>query len=145
MLRVAQSLRAGRSGDRIPVVWGRDFPHLSRPAPGAHPASYKMCTRSFPGVKRPGHGVDHPPLSSAEVEGTVELYIYSPLGLRGLFYGDLYLYLYYGRKCYLKMFQLCPPPPPTGCLTNLWTQYRLFLHISSIFGTRCEKGWPWLI
>jgi hypothetical protein len=27
----------------------------------AHPASYKMGTGSFPGVKRPGRGVDHPP------------------------------------------------------------------------------------
>ena len=30
---------------------------------------------SFPGVKRPGRGADHPPPSSAEVEGEVELYI----------------------------------------------------------------------
>jgi len=29
--------------------------------PGAKPASYTMGTRSFPGVKLPGHGVDHPP------------------------------------------------------------------------------------
>ena len=28
--------------------------------PGAHPASYTMGTGSFPGVKRPGRGVDHP-------------------------------------------------------------------------------------
>jgi len=27
----------------------------------AHPASYTMGTGSFPGVKRPGRGVDHPP------------------------------------------------------------------------------------
>ena len=36
--------------------------------PGAHPASYEMGTGSFPGVKRPQRGVDHPPLSSAEVQ-----------------------------------------------------------------------------
>jgi len=29
---------------------------------GAHPASYTMGTGSFRGVKRPGHGVDHPHL-----------------------------------------------------------------------------------
>jgi hypothetical protein len=39
-----------------------------------------MCTGSLPGVKRPGRDVDHPPQSSAEVEGRVELYIFSPCG-----------------------------------------------------------------
>ena len=48
--------------------------------PGAHPASYTMGTGSFPGVKRSERGVDHPPISSAEVEGRVELYHYSPSG-----------------------------------------------------------------
>ena len=51
----------------------------------------------------------------------------------------------YGQKWYLKVFQLRPPPAPlSGCLTNLWRQGGLFLHISSIFGTRCEKGCPFL-
>jgi hypothetical protein len=35
---------------------------------------------SFPGVKWPGHGVDHPPSSSGRVKETVELYLYSPSG-----------------------------------------------------------------
>jgi hypothetical protein len=34
-----------------------------------------MDTGSFLGVKRPGRGVDHPPPSSAEIEGSEELYI----------------------------------------------------------------------
>ena len=47
----------------------------------AHSPSNTMGTGSFPGVKRTWRGVDHlPPLSSAEVEGSVELYIYSPSG-----------------------------------------------------------------
>jgi hypothetical protein len=33
--------------------------------PGAHKASCTMGTGSFPGVKRPGRGADHPPPSSA--------------------------------------------------------------------------------
>jgi hypothetical protein len=45
---------------------------------------YNVYRVSFPGVKRPGRGVDHPPPSSAEVKERVELYLYSPLGLRGL-------------------------------------------------------------
>jgi hypothetical protein len=40
-----------------------------------------MGTGSSPGVKRPGHRDDLPPPSSTEVEGRVELYIYSPSGL----------------------------------------------------------------
>ena len=51
--------RAGRSGDRIPV--GMRFSTSVQTGPGAHPASYTMSTVSFPGVKRPGRGVDHPP------------------------------------------------------------------------------------
>jgi hypothetical protein len=34
----------------------------------------------FPGVKRQGRGVDHPPPSSAEIKEKVELYLYSPSG-----------------------------------------------------------------
>jgi hypothetical protein len=35
---------------------------------------------SFPGVKRPGRGGNHPPQSSAEVKERIELYLYSPFG-----------------------------------------------------------------
>jgi len=45
-----------------------------------HPASYTMSTGFFPGVKRPGRGVGHPPPSSAEVKEIVELYLYSYSG-----------------------------------------------------------------
>jgi len=38
-----------------------------------------LGTGSFPGVKRPGRGVDHPPTSSAEVKERVQLYLYSGL------------------------------------------------------------------
>jgi hypothetical protein len=45
----------------------RFFAHVQT-GPGAHPASCKMGTGSFPGVNRPGRGADHPPSPSAEVE-----------------------------------------------------------------------------
>jgi hypothetical protein len=35
---------------------------------------------SFPGVKRPGLGEDHPPSSTSGVRERVELYLYSPSG-----------------------------------------------------------------
>jgi ABC-type sugar transport system permease subunit len=68
----------------IPTTWKPNpiqySSHYYNLQPGAHPASYTMGTMSFPGVKRPGRGVYHPPLSSAEVKERVELYLYSPAG-----------------------------------------------------------------
>ena len=55
----SNSLRAGRSGDRIPV--GARFSAPVQTGCEAHPASYTMGTGSFSGVRRPGRGVDHPP------------------------------------------------------------------------------------
>ena len=48
--------------------------------PGAHPTSCKMGTWSFPRVKRPGRGADHPPPSKRRGHERVELYLYSPSG-----------------------------------------------------------------
>ena len=50
---------------------GWDFPHPSRPALGHNKPPIRLGTGSFLWVKRQGHGVDHPPPSSAEVEGRV--------------------------------------------------------------------------
>jgi hypothetical protein len=55
---IAQSVRAGWSGDRIPV--GARFSSPFQTGPVGHPASCAMGTGSFPGVKRPGCGVDNP-------------------------------------------------------------------------------------
>jgi len=57
-IRYRDWLRAGRSGDRIPV--GTRYSAPVQTGPGAHPPSYTTGTASFPGVKRPGRGVDHP-------------------------------------------------------------------------------------
>ena len=50
----SDSLRAGRSGDRIPV--GASFSAPVQTGPEAHPASCKTGTGSFPGVSC-GRGV----------------------------------------------------------------------------------------
>jgi len=50
---IAIELWAGRSG--IESRWERDFPSVLT-GPGAHPASFEMCTGSFLGVKC-GRGV----------------------------------------------------------------------------------------
>ena len=59
---------------------GARFSAAVQTGPGAQPASYTTGNGYFLGVKRPGRGVDHPPQSSAEVVGRVELYLYSLSG-----------------------------------------------------------------
>ena len=60
----------------------RDVAHPSKPALGpTHPPLYNGHRMSFPGVKRPGRGVDDPLPSSAKVKERVELYLYCPSGL----------------------------------------------------------------
>ena len=58
----------GLDSPGIESRWGgARFSAPVQTGPEAHPASYTMGTGSFPGVKRTGRGVDHPPPSSAEV------------------------------------------------------------------------------
>jgi hypothetical protein len=69
---VGVATRYGMDGPVIDSLWGRDFPHPSiQTGPGAHQASYTVCTGSLLGVKRPGGGFDHLPPSSAEVRKRV--------------------------------------------------------------------------
>ena len=77
--RYGDSVRAGRSGDRIPV--GGEIYHTRPDWPWGSPSllynGYRVC---FPGVKRPGRGIDHPSPLSVEAKVRVELYIFSPSG-----------------------------------------------------------------
>ena len=86
----------GLAGPGIENRWrGAKFSLPVQTGPGAHPASYTMGTGSFPGVKRPGRDVDYPPPPTAAFKKKrVQLYNRSPLGLRVLFYGELYLLTY---------------------------------------------------
>ena len=47
---------------------------------GTYPASCTMGTGSLSGVKRPGRGADHPPLSKCRGHERLGLYLYSPSG-----------------------------------------------------------------
>ena len=79
---VSKTARYGLDGLVIESRWGRDVPNPSRLAMRPTKSSYTMGTGSFPGVKRTGRGVDHPPPSRAEVKESVDLYLYSPSGSR---------------------------------------------------------------
>ena len=76
--RYSDLLRAGRSGDRIPV--GARFSAPVQTCPGADPATCTMGNGSFPGVKRPERGADHPPPSKCRGHERLGLYLYSPSG-----------------------------------------------------------------
>jgi hypothetical protein len=69
--RYSDSLRSGRSGDRIPVEGEIFRTRPGRPRGPPSPLYYGLRA-----LKRPERGVDHPP-SCAEIEGREELYICS--------------------------------------------------------------------
>jgi len=60
---------------------GARFSAPVQTGPRAHPASYTMGMGSFPEIKRPGCGIDHPPPPSAEVKERIEPYLYTTSGL----------------------------------------------------------------
>jgi hypothetical protein len=62
-----------------------------------------MGTGSFPGVKRPGRGADHPSPPSAEVTNEWSYTSTPPLGLRGVLQGELYFYDFFYRKDQLPL------------------------------------------
>jgi hypothetical protein len=78
--------RVAKSVQRLATGWtvrgsnpgeGEFFAHVQTDL-GAHPASCTMGTGSFPGIKRQGRGVEHPPPPSAEVENEYS-YTFTPL------------------------------------------------------------------
>jgi len=79
------------------TVWGsnprggRDFPHLSRPALELTPASYRMGTGYFPGVKWLGRDVNNPPHLAPRLKKEWSFTSNPPLGFRGLLQGEIYL------------------------------------------------------
>jgi hypothetical protein len=98
--RYSDSVRAGRSGDRIPVE--ARFSATVQTSPEAHPASYTMGTGSFPRAKWPGR--DHPPPSTAVVKERVQLHLYSPFGPSWPLQGrTLSLCTMYSCECFLSL------------------------------------------
>jgi hypothetical protein len=85
--------RYGLDGPGIKPGGGARFFAPVQTGLGALEASYTMGTAFFPGVKRPGRGVDHPPYLPQSLKKEYS-YIFTPsVGLRDLFLGDRYLYL----------------------------------------------------
>ena len=90
--RYSDSLRAGRYRSQ----WGARFSAPLEIGPGAPPSLLNSGYRvSFPAVKRPGRGVEHPPHLAPRLKKEQSYTSTLPLGLRGLLQGELHLYLQY--------------------------------------------------
>jgi hypothetical protein len=85
-------LRAGRSGDRIPVG-ARFFAHV-KTGPGAHPTSRTIDTGSFQGVQRRGRDADHPPLLVQRTRNSKAILLTPPPSHSALWSVTEYLYFY---------------------------------------------------
>jgi hypothetical protein len=70
---VVTATRYGLDGPGIEARCWRKFPCQSKPALEPTQPPVQWVPGLFRGVKRPGRGVDHPPISSAEVKERVEL------------------------------------------------------------------------
>jgi len=81
-------------GPGIESRWGRDFPQSSRPAIGPTQPRIQWEPGFSRGVKRPGRGFDHPPHVEPRLKKEWSYTSTPSLDLRGLFLGELYLYLY---------------------------------------------------
>ena len=77
---VGIATRYGLDGPGIESRCGARFFAPVQTGPGTYSASCTMGTGSFPGVKRPGRGADHPSSSKCRGQERVWLYLYSPSG-----------------------------------------------------------------
>ena len=75
LIRYSNSLRIGRSGDRIPIK-ARFFAPVQTGPWGPHSLLCSYC-QVFQAVKRPGRDVDHSYPSYANVKGRVKVYLSS--------------------------------------------------------------------
>lgn len=82
------ALRAGRSGEQIPV--GARLPMSLQTGPEAHPVSFTVGIGSFRGAKQPWHGADHSPFLVPRLNG-VEIHLHLISVPAHTSWGDLYL------------------------------------------------------
>jgi hypothetical protein len=114
----------GLDDSGIETRWG----NISAPVqtgPGAHPASCTMGSGSFPRVKRPGRGADHPPLLALRSRKSRAIPLL-PSGSVGLLRGTFINF--FGPLCsYVGAIDLSPPPRYHGYATDVWVTLHSFI------------------
>ena len=90
---VGIATRYGLGGPGIESRWARDFSHPSRAALGPTQPPIQWYRVAFLRVKRPRRGVNHPPHLAPRLKKVQRYTSTPPLGLRGLFQGELHLHL----------------------------------------------------
>jgi hypothetical protein len=130
------SLRTGRSLDRIPVGAGSSAPIQIDTR--ALPASYTMGTDSFRRIKRSECAVNHPHSSSAEVKERVDLCLYS---------SSVPSWQVIGLNLHLPLSTNLPPPPPPvpeelAFMHNLLKTKHNLLYIRNQSVPRCKHFPP---
>jgi len=122
--RYSDWLRAGRSGDRIPVR--SEIFRTCPDRPWGPPSLLYNRYRVFPGGKeRPGRDADSSPPSSAAGHKRVGLYLYSPYGPYGLYRATVPV-----QGCTLPFNPLKPELNSICYLLALLAHH--FLHVSRI-------------
>ena len=119
----------GLDGPKIESPWGRDFPHLSRPALGpTQPPVQWVPGLSWGGKEWPGRDTDPPPLSSAVGHERVELYLYSPSGLYGLYRASVPV-----QGCTLPFFFTLSKTQKVNSHTHIRKQIKFMLYFTKKF------------
>jgi hypothetical protein len=119
-LSVAIAIRYGMNGTKIESRCAARISAPVQAGPRVHPACYTMGTGSFPGAKRSGRGVYHPP-PFVEVKERVELYYYPTYGSSCPVIGwTLPLrYLLHPVSPYINLLSSLLPPSSSVCAVNL--------------------------
>ena len=113
--------------------------------PWAHPASCTMGTGSFPGVKRPGRGVDHSTHLVPRLKKEQSYTCTTPLSLRGLFQGELSLPLFSPcllTRDYFEINLYCLQPKLITCplYKGCERQGRFSSFLQATKGLRVSRG-----
>ena len=131
----------GLDGPGIEFRWGRDFPHLSRPALGPTQLPVQWVPGLSRGKERPGRDADPSPPSSAVVMKGYSYTSTPPMGRTActepqcLYKGDLYLFYrtlwtrYFGNSEY----PTCHSCQGAGTRAILKTFYCVLLPIWTIY------------